>query len=153
MKGSVYGADLKNEDHMHIENLPLEELRKKWAKAWNLEPHRRIGRKMLQRSLAFKVKEKNGNGLSSEHEKHLTKLVNAYKKNPYYFDEGHIALKPGMHLTRKWQGNIYSVTVTDSGFDYQNVEYSSLSAIANEITGSRWNGWLFFGIKNMRSKT
>jgi len=49
LKGSVYGADLKNEDHMHIENLPLEELRKKWAKAWNLEPHRRIGRKMLQR--------------------------------------------------------------------------------------------------------
>jgi len=132
------------------EKLSLLELRKQWGEAWGIEPHRWIGRSMLERSLAFKMREQEGHGLAPEQKQRLDKLVTAYKRNPNYFDQGHIALKPGMRLIRTWQGTPHTVTVTANGFTYQNKEYSSLSTIANEITGSRWNGWLFFGLKNKK---
>lgn len=128
----------------------LTELREQWAKVWSMKPHRRIGRKMMERSLAYKMREQDGYGLAPEQKQRLDKLINAYKRNPNYFDQGHIALKPGMRLIRNWQGKAHAVTVTANGFTYQARDYSSLSTIANEITGSRWNGWLFFGLKNKK---
>ena len=97
--------------------------------------------------------EEDGIGLTAEQKQRLAKLVTAYKRNPNYFDQGHIALKPGMRLVRNWYGDTHSVVVTANGFIYQNKEYSSLSTIANDITGSRWNGWVFFGLKNKKGKT
>ena len=41
----------------------------------------------------------------------------------------------------------------DDGFEYQGRRYKSLSAIARAITGTRWNGWTFFGLKNHRGRT
>ena len=61
-------------------------------------------------------------------------------------------LKPivGTRLIREWQGVEHLVTVTADGFDWQGRPYKSLSAIARAITGTRWNGWVFFGLKNHR---
>ena len=56
----------------------------------------------------------------------------------------------GTRLIREYQGVEYVVTVTQSGFDWQGRPYQSLSAIARAITGTRWNGWTFFGLKNHR---
>ncbi len=129
------------------ENLPIAALRQQWAEAWHITPHRWIGRAMLERSLAAKKSAQEGCGLTPNQKKRLSKLVTAYKRNPNYFDQGHAALKPGMKLIRNWQGKPHSVTVTTNGFMYQDKEYSGLSTIASEITGSRWNGWVFFGVK------
>jgi hypothetical protein len=49
---------------------------------------------------------------------------------------------------REWQGVEHVVTVTADGFEWQGRPYKSLSAIARAITGTRWNGWVFFGLKN-----
>lgn len=130
--------------------ISLSELREQWKEVWGIEPHRRIGRKMMERSLAYKVREKEGCGLTPEQRKRLDKLITAYKRNPSYFDQGHSTLKPGMKLVRPWRGKLHTVTVTQAGFYYQDQEYSSLSKVASEITGSRWNGWLFFGLKNRK---
>ena len=59
----------------------------------------------------------------------------------------------GTRLLREWQGVEQIVTVTQSGFEWQGRPYQSLSAIARAITGTRWNGWLFFGLKNHRGRT
>jgi hypothetical protein len=56
----------------------------------------------------------------------------------------------GTRLIREWQGVEHVVTVTADGFDWQGRPYKSLSAIARAITGTRWNGWVFFGLKNHR---
>jgi hypothetical protein len=53
---------------------------------------------------------------------------------------------------REWQGAEHVVTVTADGFDWQGRPYKSLSAIARAITGTRWNGWVFFGLKNHRRR-
>jgi len=57
------------------------------------------------------------------------------------------ALKPGTRLERIYKGKAHNVLVTESGFEYQDQLYKSLSKIANDITGKRWNGWVFFGLK------
>jgi Protein of unknown function (DUF2924) len=53
---------------------------------------------------------------------------------------------PGALLTRKWKGQTVLVEVLARGFRYENRQYSSLSAIATAITGTRWNGVAFFGL-------
>ena len=48
---------------------------------------------------------------------------------------------------REWQGQLHEVSVLESGFEYRSQKYQSLSEIARQITGTRWSGPLFFGLK------
>ena len=59
---------------------------------------------------------------------------------------------PGAILTRKYRGRVIEVTVLPKGFDYNGQVYRSLSAVATAVTGSHWNGHLFFGLKNEGDK-
>ncbi|MEE4539084.1 MAG: DUF2924 domain-containing protein, partial [Erythrobacter sp.] len=59
----------------------------------------------------------------------------------------------GTRLIREWQGVEHVVTVAADGFEWQGRPYKSLSAIARAITGTRWNGLVFFGLKNRRART
>ena len=58
----------------------------------------------------------------------------------------------GTRLIREWQGVEHTVTVLAEGYEWQGRPYRSLSAIARAITGTRWNGWVFFGLKNNRGR-
>jgi hypothetical protein len=57
---------------------------------------------------------------------------------------------PGTVLTRQWKGRTIAVEVLAQGFRYNEQQYSSLSAIATAITGTRWNGLTFFGLTQHR---
>lgn len=128
---------------MH-ENLSLNELRHNWSEAWNKQPHVRIGRVMLEKSLTFKTSDKR---LTPEQQARLNHLIKEYKRNPACFDRRSGPLKLGTRLVRVHKGNKHSVLVKSDGFEYAGQTYSSLSKIANDITGKRWNGWIFFGLK------
>jgi hypothetical protein len=125
-------------------NLPLNELREQWAALWGHQPHKGIGRAMLETSLTYKTRIKP----RAEQQAWLDQLIKHYKRNPKCFDQECAALKPGTRLIRNWKGKRHSVLAKASGFDYQGKHYTSLSQIANDITGSRWNGRVFFGLKN-----
>ena len=56
-------------------------------------------------------------------------------------------LKPGVKLVRSWQGEVHEVTVTEDGLLWRGQTFASLSKIAREITGTRWSGPLFFGLR------
>jgi hypothetical protein len=58
---------------------------------------------------------------------------------------------PGTVLTREYKGRVLRVTVLDDGFEFEGRVYSSLSALATEVTGARWNGFLFFGLTAARA--
>lgn len=126
------------------EKIELSELRAKWAEIWGMPPHKGIGRTMLEKSLEFKTQKR----LTPDQKTRLCQLIKQYKRNPKCFDAECAALKPGMRLVRNWKGTRHAVTVKTDGFDYQGQHYTSLSQIANDITGSRWNGRAFFGLKN-----
>ena len=58
----------------------------------------------------------------------------------------------GTRLLREWQGIEHTVTVLDSGFEWEGRPYASLSSVARAITGTRWNGPLFFGLRTTRGR-
>jgi hypothetical protein len=62
------------------------------------------------------------------------------------------AIKPGTRLIRQWQDKTHVVTVKEQGYEYQGSLYQSLSEIARLITGTRWSGPLFFGLKSSPAK-
>lgn len=130
-----------------IAQLAMAELRRQWAECWRLKPHWRIGRQMLERSMAFKQREIRGEGMTPEQRKRLDNLVAQYKRDPKSFDQGPAGLKPGTKLVRAHQGKKHIVLVKSDGFEYRKQHYNSLSEIALVVTGTRWNGWLFFGVK------
>lgn len=127
--------------------LGLSELRRRWEEAWGIQPHVRIGRLMLERSLAFKLREQRGEGLTPEQQKRLDFLVSSYKRKPSSFESGPLSLKPGTRLVRNFRGKQHSVLVKSNGFEYNGQFYTSLSQIASDIAGTRWNGRVFFGVK------
>lgn len=131
----------------NLTSLSLEDLRQKWSIAWGQEPHPRIGRTMLLKSLEYKILEQETGALTSEQRLKLEQLIKSYKRNSSFFDENLPALKPGTRLVRNWNGKRYSVLVQNAGYEYKDKTYSSLSQVAFEITGTRWNGWVFFGLK------
>ena len=140
-------------DHNIIGNLTslsLPDLRARWAEIWGIEPHGRISRQMLVHSLAFKMREQEGRGLTPGQQARLDQLVKAYKRNPRVIDSGTAGggnIKPGTRLIRVWNGERYSVLATERGFEHKGTTYSTLSEVARIITGTRWNGWLFFGLR------
>lgn len=134
----------------HLTNLSIEELRQEWASVWGLQPHARIGRSMLEKSLAYKQLAQE---LTSDQQKRLDQLIKQYKRNQNCFDENVPVLKLGTRLVRNWNGIRHSVLVQTTGYEYKGKIYGSLSQIASEITGTRWNGWVFFGLKKKEIST
>jgi hypothetical protein len=61
---------------------------------------------------------------------------------------GSVSLRPGTKLVRSWNGKTYSVLVTDDGYRMGDQTYGSLSSIAQAITGTKWSGPRFFGLKS-----
>lgn len=139
--------------HANLKTLPLAELRQIWAEAWGTAPHAKIGRTMLIKSLEYKRREQAMGGMPPELQKRLKTLVAVYKRNPRYFDEDVHGLKPGTRLVKTWKESRHTVLVVKNGFEYEDRIYTSLSEVAFAITGSRWNGWVFFGLKKHNRKT
>jgi hypothetical protein len=131
----------------NLKKLPLNELRQMWSDAWDIPSNTRIGRAMMEKSLQYKIFEKNTQGLSPQEQDKLNQLVKAYKRNPQKSEFLNTNLKDGTRLVRTWKGEKHIVTVSGTKFQYKGLTYGSLSKIANDITGKSWNGWLFFGLK------
>lgn len=91
-------------------------------------------------------KEQHGS-LSPKVQREIDKLVENYDRTQNIEKENKVlSITDGTKLVREFKGKRYSVTVIPNGFEYNGRTYKSLSAIANEITGTRWNGKKFFGV-------
>ena len=85
--------------------------------------------------------------LSPETQHKIDKLVEQYDKTQRIEKDNKVlSIAVGTKLIREFKGRRYSVTVLQNSYDYNGKKYKSLSAIANEITGTRWNGKKFFGV-------
>lgn len=127
------------------------DLRQQWRDLFDSEPPP-FNRRYLESRLAYRIQELAYGGLKPETVKRLEALGEQLdggdrKKSRIRADMMPIV---GTRLIREWQGVEHVVTVTADGFDWQGRPYKSLSAIARAITGTRWNGWVFFGLKNHR---
>ncbi len=127
------------------------ELKQLWRELYDREPPP-YSKPFLIKRLAYRIQELSYGGLSARAEAKLGALIEeedlrAKGKQPVRRGDRPIA---GTRLIREWKGVEHTVTVLDEGFEYQGRRYRSLSAIARAITGTRWNGWMFFALKNRR---
>ena len=130
-----------------LKDTSTADLRTLWGKLFETEPPRQ-NRRFLESRLAYRIQELEYGGLKPATIERLEALGKE-------LSGGKVALRrirtdqhpiSGTRLIREYQGVEHCVTVLDNGFEYQGRPYKSLSAIARAITGTRWNGWVFFGL-------
>src|SRR3954466_7031593 len=124
------------------------ELKQQWRELFGKEPPPG-NRPYLESRLAYRVQELAYGGLKPETRARLEALGEQ-------LDGGNIVLRriradsrplPGTRLIREYDGVQHVVTARIDDFEFEGRPYRSLSAIARHITGTRWNGWTFFGLK------
>jgi hypothetical protein len=134
-----------------LKGAPATALRTKWRALFDTEPPP-YNRRLLESRLAYRIQELAYGGLKNETVERLRVLAKQYDGKPRGRSKNRPARLPisGTRLIREWQGVQHCVTVRGNDFEYEGRPYKSLSAIAREITRVRWNGWVFFGLKNHR---
>jgi Protein of unknown function (DUF2924) len=130
-----------------LSSMTKRELWALWKQLLKRTAPPQIRRELLIRILAFRIQEDIHGGLSAETRKRLRELARQFAANPDAELQGISRIKPGTRLIREWRGRSHHVTVLDQGYSYAGKRYSSLSQIARLITGTRWSGPLFFGLK------
>ena len=126
----------------------LPELKQLWRDLYDREPP--SGNKpFLIKRLAYRIQELAYGGLSARAEAKLNVLIEEEDRRVKGLPSLRKGDRPiaGTRLIRQWQGVEHCVTVLDDGFEYQGARYRSLSAVARAIAGTRWNGWVFFGVR------
>ena len=133
-----------------LATMPIARLRVRYREVFRTEPPKAFGPDLLRRSMAHRIQEKAYGGLSRPTQRLLDQAMKAFAARP----NGKIVLprriKPGSVLVREWKGRSHRVMVLADGFAYDGDVYTNLSEIAVLITGTKWNGPRFFGL---RSKT
>jgi hypothetical protein len=127
-----------------IEKLNLDGLRARWSLWLGGEPPPCQSGRVLRYLLAWRLQEARFGGFSLTVRQRLRALAKADGKKPLHAPP---ALKRGLVLVRPWKGKIRQVQVLEKGFAYEGVVYRSLSETARAITGTRWSGPRFFGLK------
>ncbi|HTH46942.1 MAG TPA: DUF2924 domain-containing protein [Candidatus Limnocylindria bacterium] len=134
-----------------LQTADTPDLKAQWRELFGKEPPPH-NRNYLQSRLAYRIQELAYGGLKPETLARLEALGEQ-------LDGGNVVIrrirgndKPvaGTRLIRQYQGTEHTVTVMPDGYEYQGRPYRSLSAIARAITGTRWNGWAFFGLQTRR---
>ena len=134
-----------------LKTTPTPDLKKQWRELFETEPPP-YNRRFLESRLAYRIQELAYGGLKPATIERLEALGEQ-------LDGGNIVMRriraddrpiAGTRLIREWQGVEHTVTVLGDVYEWQGRPYRSLSAIARAITGTRWNGWVFFGLKNHR---
>jgi Protein of unknown function (DUF2924) len=135
-----------------LKSMDAKALKARWRELFDGEPPP-YNRRFLESRIAYRIQELAYGGLKPETIERLAALAEDVGGNgtrrPRSAQERPIA---GTRLVREWQGTEHSVTVRDDGYEYQGRPYRSLSSVARLITGTRWNGWIFFGLKNQRAR-
>jgi len=108
-----------------------------------------VRREILVPFLAYKIQENAYGGLKPSVRAELRRIAQSLKSNPSGL-LGRSRIKPGSRILRRWRGEMHEVFVTESGYKYHGTSYQSLSQIARRVTGTRWSGPAFFGLKTMK---
>jgi hypothetical protein len=129
-------------------------LKAKWRELFEGEPPQ-YNRRFLESRLAYRIQELAYGGLSRQTLERLQAMAKQYASRDAAERKARPIHRPisGTKLIREWQGVEHCVTVRADDFEYLGRPYKSLSSVANEITGTKWNGWVFFGLKNHQSRT
>lgn len=132
-----------------LPDLPLDALKRRWRDLYGAPPPSRLGRALLVRAIAYRMQEQAFGSLRPVTRRRLDRAAEEIGagRTP---SAPPATIKPGTRLLREWQGVTHEVIVMEDGVQYRGETWASLSAVAREITGTRWSGPLFFGLKGRK---
>lgn len=128
----------------------LVEVKEEWRNVFGTHAPGTMSRKLMIRALAHELQSRALGSLKPKLRKQLKRIIE--QEAPLPGKSTAPPLQPGTRLLREWRGVCHCVDVTDDGFRWDNKTWVSLSAIARAITGTRWNGPLFFGLRKQEGK-
>jgi len=132
--------------------MPPAQLRSLWRDTYR-SPAPDIGPDLLRRGIANRMQERVHGSLTGATKREIERLRKRIERTGKAGHMHAISLKTGTRLVRSWNGKSYHVLVCDDGFEFEGRRYESLSHIAREITGARWSGPRFFGLKKRSGYT
>jgi hypothetical protein len=137
-----------------LRDLDVSELRIRWQNAFGRPPPPRLPRHLLFRVLAYRLQADFLGDLDGESQRLLDRSVSPEDAGQRAVDRSRSNgdLRPGSVLGREWNGRMQRVTVLTDGFSWNGKTYPSLSKAAFAITGTRWNGPKFFGLRSKPSR-
>ena len=129
-----------------------ETLNDHFRRLYGVEPPARMRRPLLISAIAYRQQEKALGGLKPATRRLLASVAaDAAARRPVEAERER-QVKPGTTLLREWHGVHHQLTVLEDGVQFAGARYRSLSEVARKITGSRWSGPLFFGLKSARTE-
>jgi hypothetical protein len=135
-----------------LRGLDVHALRARWQNLFRRKPPLHLSRHLLCRLLAYKIQADQLGDLNAESRRLLDGVApDLAGKRAIDRTRTTNSLKPGTTLSREWDGKIWRISVSEGGFEWNGKTYPSLTKIAFEITGTRWNGPRFFGLRDKPS--
>ena len=128
----------------HLEKTALSDL---WRRLFETGPPLGMRKELMVQFLAYRIQEQEFGALSDSSHRRLRELATTIEGSSDFPVSQRPAIKPGTRLIRQWKDQIHIVNVEEGNYEYRDARYESLSEIARLITGSRWSGPLFFGLK------
>jgi len=129
------------------------DLKQLWRDYFQAEPppYQRV---FLSRALAYRIQELTYGGLTPKAENKLNAMIAEEQGKRTIRRRRSSASLPvaGTRLVREWRGERYEIVIMQDGFEYAGRRWNSLTAIAQHITGSHWNGLVFFGLRKKEQK-
>ena len=122
------------------------ELHAAWRRYYRAVPPKKMSRDILELGIAWKIQESKLGGLGAAVKRQIAELARTMEAKSDLAKPRAISLKSGARLLRTWEGVTHEVMVVEDGFLWAGRTWRSLSAIAREITGTRWSGPRFFGL-------
>jgi Protein of unknown function (DUF2924) len=137
-----------------LRDLDIAALRSRWHTVFGRRPPAHLPRHLLFRILAYRLQADRWGDLDGESQRLLDSSGSPEKagQNAANLERNIAAVRPGTTLAREWNGRLHRVAVLADHFAWNGNTYSSLSQVAFSITGTRWNGPRFFGLRDKPSK-
>ena len=127
-----------------------EQLLSLWKEVYGRAAPAGLRRELLIPFLAYRIQEKAYGGLKPATRSTLLRIARSLESPTCQKKVAKPVIKAGSRIVREWHGKRHEVFVTVDGFEYESGKFNSLSEIARLITGTRWSGPAFFGLKNAR---
>jgi hypothetical protein len=137
-----------------LRELDVGELRTRWHTVFRRRPPPHLPRHLLFRVLAYRLQADQVGDLDGECQRLLDRSASPEKAGQCAVDlrRRTVKLRPGTVVGREWNGQMHRVAVLADSFAWNGKNYPSLSKVAFAITGTRWNGPKFFGLRDKPSK-
>jgi Protein of unknown function (DUF2924) len=140
------GANISSQINT-LRSLSRQRLLELWQKLYGKASPPEIRRELMVPFLAYRMQEKQYGGLKASTRSEVRRIARALERKPSVELRIRPRIKPGTRLCRRWRGKMHEIFVTESGYEYCGVSYRSLSQVARKITGTRWSGPAFFGLR------